>query len=643
MSGDGSNENTVTFSVTDIPPDYAEMIREAQNPATRRSILPNASFTIASPLTFILTGTSNTGEKLPEAGTSGAIKVTPASSGTAYTFTHPLNAAVWDLTLTAYKDYPASPPPPPISLKPVLQGHCTVDLTNSSGTASFSMSTKGLTTPGTVKITGTVTDTDNSCTRYEIGIYNAYSGKLIDTYTDIDGINKPSHAEFSTNVSPTGGSFPFTYEQTPSITLNAGAYEYRMIFSKGIAPNFIPIGCYSDIIIVNPGNDLVQDIGTLDVLNKKPTDPENLRAYLVNGSEDTEGLYYYTLLTWDAAKGETNYELELTTYSDGGSTVESTTVYGFAATNPGAEDFLASQVRYEGTLAYGSTHCTLKLALGKVYDVKLCARNYVGISNLVARVTTSAGTFTPPPSMPTATFTLFDGTIPHINRMRLKYNLNGGTLDLVGPPPSTGIKGQYVTYDSYTGAPKPLLAINNASSAANHLTKGSPPADFVKWIIPNTGLQAPPNYDYKNVYVAADFGYGLEGTVTIPPLPDLDPANITITYDEDGGSSAQAPSPNAAGHLEIPKQMPSHNPTFIKVSFAPSAPYTDLHCAAYLTGGGTNFVNVVDFETTVPTPPGIETCIFSTATYVPQTFTLRVTAKNAYGVTVGHTYIIELY
>ena len=47
MSGDGNGENTVTFSVTNLPPDYVAMIREAQNP-TARSILPNAPFDFAS-------------------------------------------------------------------------------------------------------------------------------------------------------------------------------------------------------------------------------------------------------------------------------------------------------------------------------------------------------------------------------------------------------------------------------------------------------------------------------------------------------------------------------------------------------------------------------------------------------------------
>ena len=109
VAGDGAAESSVTFSVADIPTNYAEMIREAQNPSAR-SILPNAPFTGTSGLTFILTGISNAGSSLSE--------TVALTGGGPYTFNIPLAAHVWDLTLTAYKDYNASSPPH----KPVLRG-----------------------------------------------------------------------------------------------------------------------------------------------------------------------------------------------------------------------------------------------------------------------------------------------------------------------------------------------------------------------------------------------------------------------------------------------------------------------------------------------------------------------------------------
>ena len=333
------------------------MIREAQNPASR-SILPNAPFGFSSGLTFVLTGKSNTGSTFP---------ATPVNlDPTTHKFNIVLSAGVWDLTLTAYKDYPPPPSPPP--LKPVLQGHCTVDLTNNNGTATFAMSTKGLTTLGTVKVTGAVLDPLNICTKYKIGIYNAYSGKLIDTYKDIDGLDKQTNAKQEKATDTHTGQFNFHYGDTAAspadlvVTLNPGAYTFLMVFYKGAgttADPHVAIGSYADTIVVDPGNDLVQPIlpNPLDVLNKEPTDPANLRAYLVDGSEDTEGGYYRTKLTWDSSMFETNYELELSTYPDDGtSTSPAKTVYGFYETETATEkNFAGSLIRYDGSLVSGSS------------------------------------------------------------------------------------------------------------------------------------------------------------------------------------------------------------------------------------------------------------------------------------------------
>lgn len=162
------------------------------------------------------------------------------------------------------------------------------------------------------------------------------------------------------------------------------------------------------------------------MLNKEPTDPANLRAYLVDGSEDTEGGYYRTKLTWDSSMFETNYELELSTYPDDGtSTSPAKTVYGFYETETATEkNFAGSLIRYDGSLVSGSHECTLKLELGKVYEVKLRARNYIGESNWVERnvadVTTSHAGYT------FIDFPTMTDPKKHINRRRIRYHLNVG-------------------------------------------------------------------------------------------------------------------------------------------------------------------------------------------------------------------------
>ena len=658
MSGDGNAEETVTFSVTDIPPNYAQMIEEAQNPASR-SILPNAPFAPNdASLTFILTGTSNSGTDIKET-------ITLSSAPPHYTFDLKLGAYVWDLTLTAYKNYNTSHS----HHKPVLVGHCTVDLTMGNGNADFKMSIKGLTTPGTVKVTGTVKDTEKVCTHYEIGIYNLYTGKFVEKYTDIDGTTlQNTNAKLEANTpTPALTSFPFTYEQTsPKITLNPGAYEYRMIFYKGAAPNFTPIGSYSDTIVVYPGNDLVQPIGELDVLNKKPTKPEDLRAYLKDNSEDKEPDYYYVKLTWKPSRFETNYELMLKTSSDDGTTFPSTgeKLYGFKATNSSAEDFLASPIRHDGSLAYGSKTCTLKLRLGKVYEVSIRARNYIGESDWVERLV-EGPTTTAAESGHTHYFEALSPTPPHgkhINRRRIKYDLNGGTLVLHADAPTATdtFTGVYIKYDSYTGTAGPLLEIKPSTptplpAGANTLTRqttATPPAtlEWTRWLNPQNAQEVPfavptsPTgiYKHENVFVKADFGFGLEGTVTPLPNPqDLPKAKIKLTYDEVSGTTHTliTEAPPASNHYPVPKKV-NNKPTWITVEFQGlSSPpeYDDLHCTAYFASGA-GLLSKVDIQAVG------NVCTFSTGEYTPQIFTLKVMAKDtAVNQMRSQTYIIDLY
>ena len=645
VAGDGKGESTVTFSVTDIPANYAEMIRQAQNPATRSILPPTAPFTPTTPgLTFVLTGTSNSGKAIEETVT--------LSSTAPYTFKTTLGAYVWDLTLTAYKG-------PATNKLKVMEGHCTVDLTLGNAKPTFNMSIKGITTPGTVKVSGTVTDTDNICTHYEIGIYNLYSGKLIDKYTDVDGTTShDSNAHLPKDQTPSGGSFTFNYGTTPTVTLNAGAYEYRMIFYKGTTPNFIPIGSYSDTIVVYPGYDLVKDIGTLDVLNKKPTKPEELRAYLVNGSEDKEPNYYYVQLTWKPSQFETNYELKLKTSSDDGAMFASSDekVYGFNSTNTNAEDFLASAIRHDGSLAYGSTTCTLKLQLGKVYEVSLQAHNYIGDSDWVERTTADV-------SMPPADRTFIDfptTTDPkkHINRRRIKYDLNGGKLilDAASPTPANTFKGTYIQYASYTGTAQPLLDIKPSTptpaAGSSTLTRQSattPPAtlEWRQWLNPKNGQKVDVNapmppisiYQHENVFVKADFGFGLEGTVTPLPAPtDLPKDKIKITYDHEMGTTNTpiAESQLNSNHYPVPK-LTGGKDTWITVELTTPADYTNLHCTAYFASGA-GLLSKVDLQAVG------NVCKFSTGDYTPQTFTLKVMAEE----TATHqmrsqTYIIDLH
>ncbi|MDE5799329.1 MAG: hypothetical protein K2H73_10015, partial [Treponemataceae bacterium] len=149
----GTGMATLSLSATGIPNDYAAQFEKsyptARNVAAR-SITPDTPYTPNTMgLTFYLSGTSETGKRLegadaievvlaPKSGSTDVYEMT-AADGTAVT----LPSMSWNLVLTAYKDAAKA--------EPVLQGFCSVDLRNGSGTASFTLSPENLTTSGSVK------------------------------------------------------------------------------------------------------------------------------------------------------------------------------------------------------------------------------------------------------------------------------------------------------------------------------------------------------------------------------------------------------------------------------------------------------------------------------------------------------------
>ncbi len=73
-------------------------------------------------------------------------------------------------------------------------------------------------------------------------------------------------------------------------------------------------------------------------------------------------------------------------------------------------------------------------------------------------------------------------------------------------------------------------------------------------------------------------------------------------------------------------------------NLTPANEYTDMECSAYFTTGSVTAVNKVDF---VSASDG-NSCVFSTAAYPTQTFTLKVSAKNQSGIRLSNTFLIDL-
>lgn len=520
----GTGMATLSLSATGIPNDYAAQFEKSYPTAAKaasRSITPDTPYTPAdTTLTFYLSGTSETGKKLDGTDAIEVVLTETAAGSGKYTIKAKdgnvdvtLSSMSWNLVLTAYTDGSSK-------TEPVLQGFCSVDLRNGSGTASFTLSPENLTTPGSVTITGNFPPYDNVAT-YTMGIYKKTSAsELID-----------ASALMTKTVTAGTTSELFEYKCN---SVSPGNYLYKMVFTNA---DGVITGSFIDTLIVDAGNPLVRDLDTIDVVNKKPGAPTDFAASLVKNSENADGTYQVKL-SWKSGGGETNFEVELTEYTDDGTddTTATKTIYGMASMDPldpkEVENFQGSDVwaGKGGAMTYGDTEAFFKLKLGVVYDVRIRARNYVGTSAATDTdwtVRTAAGT---------SDTTNFEGyaAADKINRMKIEYNLNGGTLSYYDSSSNSHRTKteNFTEYQTYTGTPLSLLSIDKDATADtvtqpnNALRKGTSP--FAKWV-DSTGAEAT-DADYKNLSVTASFGSSVTASAGMAEAKtDLELSDIKVT------------------------------------------------------------------------------------------------------------------
>ena len=543
---------TLSLSATGIPNDYAAQFEKSYPTAAKavsRSITPNKPFSpdaAANPdgttLTFYLTGTSETGKKLD--GTD-AIEVELTKAGDEYAIKAKdggvdvtLPSMSWNLVLTAYTDGSAK-------TEPVLQGFCSVDLRNGSGTASFKLSPENLTTPGSVKITGKFKPNDNVAS-YTMGIYKKTSAS--EKIDEAAGPALVGDGTVDEDFSYTCGS------------VDPGSYLYKMVFKN--ADGTIT-GSFIDTLIVDAGNPLVRDLGTIDVVNKKPGAPTDFAASLEEGSENADGTYRVKL-SWESGKGETNFEIELTEYKDDGTT-EATgfpKIYGMASMDKDANgdpidhviDFQGSDVwaGKGGAMTYGDTEAFFKLKLGVLYEVRIRARNYVGTSSESA---TEVWTPRVAGSDTTGFKAYGVGASEKINRLKIEYNLNGGTLKYHNGSTHETKTVNFTEYKTWAGSALPLLVIDNddANTTSHKLMKGTSP--FANWL-DSTGVAVTHATSHKNLSVTASFGSSVTGSASMADAKkDVELDDITVNHTAAAGSQEVTLSAN--GTNVIPKKYGS--------------------------------------------------------------------------------------
>ena len=274
------------------------------------TVLPGVNMTTdafqfsLSQLTCVLTGKSHLGGDTsviikPDAGT-GKVNLD-------------LNAALWDLTLTAYPNTgwtavdcgggadadgtPFTSVSAAQATTPALIATTSVDLRNGGQEVKFFLSAAGLTGKGgVVTIAGEYVDKD-VVTDYVIGLYSISDNRPVDVKgVAIAEVKNPSP------LTPTAGDVTFTGSFN---NVAAGSYRAAVALYNSEKTQ---VGYWSDIVILNPCVPSIKNNIVIDNLLEPPAAPEHLAAYLVPGSYDKKNDGYYQVrLVWEDKSTNENY------------------------------------------------------------------------------------------------------------------------------------------------------------------------------------------------------------------------------------------------------------------------------------------------------------------------------------------------
>lgn len=401
----------------------------------------------------------------------------------------PLEYDTWELTLIAYKDEAHT--------LPVLKGFRVVDLTNGETRVHFDLKTYDLTTVGEIALSGNFVDEEDAVTKYVMTLKNFETDEIIE--------ERP--------VTHTGtgvGEYPFSFIKQD---LLPGTYLFAVKFVKETTKDGNPvedqIGYWSEIVVVDAGNDTTKDDILIDVIMRKPTAPTNLQALLIEDSKSKDR--YNVKLTWnDESDNEENFVITVKEYADETDLVG--TEYRLLD-----ETFIENDIRVSGSLLAGNETCTITLPTGRLFEVVIQAENSIGISEECVRVDATD-------------ITGFIGykASNKINLMNITYNLNGGKLDLAA---DLSKSNEYVEYYIYEGTDIPLLEIKDPEGAAYpKLTRNNNP--WLRWATPEDTNTPVTTATFKNVYVKAIYDQTFIISYSIEGYEDLARERVIATYDD---------------------------------------------------------------------------------------------------------------
>ena len=401
----------------------------------------------------------------------------------------PLEYDTWELTLIAYKDEEHT--------LPVLKGFRVVDLTNGETLIHFDLKTYDLTTVGEIALSGNFVDEEDAVTKYVMTLKNFETDAIIE--------------ERPVEHTGTGaGEYPFSFIKKD---LLPGTYLFAVKFIKETTKDGNPveeqIGYWSEIVVVDAGNDTTKDDILIDVIMRKPSVPTDLQALLIEDSKSKDR--YNVKLTWtDTSDNEENFVITVKEYADTTDLVG--TEYRLLD-----ETFIENDIRVSGSLLAGNETCTITLPTGRLFDVVIQAENSIGISAECTRVDATD----------TTGFIGYKAS-NKINLMNITYNLNGGKLDLAA---DLSKSNEYVEYYIYEGTNIPLLEIKDPEGAAYpKLTRNNNP--WLRWATPEDPNTPVTTATFKNVYVKAIYDQTFIISYSIEGYEDLARERVIATYDD---------------------------------------------------------------------------------------------------------------
>ena len=306
------------------------------------------------------------------------------------------------------------------------------------------------------------------------------------------------------------GEYPFTFAKQ---NLLPGTYLFAVKFIKETTKNGSPvedqIGYWSEIVVVDAGNDTTKDDILIDVIMRKPAVPTNLQALLIEDSKSKDR--YNVKLTWnDESDNEENFVITVKEYADETDLVG--TEYRLLD-----ETFIENDIRVDGSLLSGNTSCIISLPTGRLFDVVIQAENSIGISAECTRVDATD----------TTGFIGYKAS-NKINLMNITYDLDRGQLQLAADLTKTG---EYLEYHIYKGTDITLLEIKDPLGAEYpKLTKNNNP--WLRWATPEDPNTPVTTATFKNVYVKAIYDQTFIISYTIKGYEDLAAARVIATYDD---------------------------------------------------------------------------------------------------------------